>query len=316
MKARARRALLTFVLLGSCKRAEPTTHAHDPPAAPNAGPTEPRTAAPTRPDEPREETVLTMLQFERVPGGSTHVAVVSPRAGGPYPVVFALHGRGEALKPPAEGALGFPRDYALQQKASRLYHPPLTPEDFESFVPGTRLRTHNERLAVAPYGGLVVVCPHLPDLDLRDGTEAKAFGRYLLSTVLPRVLREFAAMPDRVGIDGVSLGGATALHIGLSFPKSFLSVGALQPAIRSEDAPMWTERVIRARKENPGLVLRLATSDEDGFRSAVEALSTSLRTEKVTHEFVRGPGPHDYAWNRGPGSLELLLFHDAALRRR
>ena len=27
------------------------------------------------------------------------------------------------------------------------------------------------------------------------------------------------------------------------------------------------------------------------------------------------PGPHDYVFNRGPGVLEMLLFHDRALRR-
>jgi hypothetical protein len=25
-------------------------------------------------------------------------------------------------------------------------------------------------------------------------------------------------------------------------------------------------------------------------------------------------GPHDYVFNRGPGGIEMLLFHDRALR--
>jgi hypothetical protein len=27
------------------------------------------------------------------------------------------------------------------------------------------------------------------------------------------------------------------------------------------------------------------------------------------------PGPHDYVFNRGPGSVELLYFHDMVLGR-
>src|SRR5580704_17478641 len=48
--------------------------------------------------------------------GPSCAVVVVPTWGAPnerYPVLVALHGRGEAVKTPAEGAMGWPRDYAM-----------------------------------------------------------------------------------------------------------------------------------------------------------------------------------------------------------
>ena len=61
--------------------------------------------------------------------------------------------------------------------------------------------------------------------------------------------------------------------------------------------------------------LRLLTSDDDPFAHATETLSRELRSRTLRHTFSRVPGPHDYAFNRGPGALEMLLFHDRALAR-
>jgi hypothetical protein len=36
----------------------------------------------------------------------------------------------------------------------------------------------------------------------------------------------------------------------------------------------------------------------------------------IAHEFKLLTGPHDYVFNRGPGAVEMLLFHDRALRGR
>ena len=40
----------------------------------------------------------------------------------------------------------------------------------------------------------------------------------------------------------------------------------------------------------------------------------ALNAEHVAHEFVVVAGPHDYAFNRGPGGIEMLLWHDRVLR--
>jgi hypothetical protein len=38
-------------------------------------------------------------------------------------------------------------------------------------------------------------------------------------------------------------------------------------------------------------------------------------TAGIAHDFAEVVGPHDYSFNRGPGSIELLLWHDRALSR-
>jgi enterochelin esterase-like enzyme len=68
-----------------------------------------------------------------------------------------------------------------------------------------------------------------------------------------------------------------------------------------------------ARKTQPALALRIATSNDDAFVNTNRALAEALSSAGVPREFEDHLGPHDYIWNRGPGSFELLLFHDHAL---
>ena len=61
--------------------------------------------------------------------------------------------------------------------------------------------------------------------------------------------------------------------------------------------------------------LRLLTSHEDYFHDAIVGVSQAWKTAGVAHDFADLPGPHDYIFNRGPGSIELLLFQDRSLAR-
>jgi enterochelin esterase-like enzyme len=249
---------------------------------------------------------------------STRTAVVVPSwgAGERFPVLIALHGRGEARKPPAVGALGWPRDYALTRAIARVAAPPLQPDDFEGFVEASRLSALNQGLASRAFGGLIVACPYVPDLDLADAGSVSAFGTFLTDVLLPRVRRETQALPDprATGIDGVSLGGALSLAIGLGAPRAFGAVGTLQPALDFADTALWAARAKTARATSPKLALRLLTSDGDYYREVVRRTSSALRDAGVAHDYEQVIGPHDYPFNRGPGSIEMLLWHDRVLR--
>ena len=100
--------------------------------------------------------------------------------------------------------------------------------------------------------------------------------------------------PAGTGIDGVSLGGAVALRVGLSHPEAFGAVGALQPAIEPTDVRSWADRVIAARRVRPKLALRLTTSEGDPYRVAVGKLSSALGVAQQEHDAAVLPGPHDY----------------------
>jgi hypothetical protein len=254
---------------------------------------------------------------ERGPTGEVAVIVPEDGAPGPWPLVVALHGHGEAIKGPVEGKMGWPRDYALPHAIERVTRPPITAEDVEGFVDPERLAAYDAQLAARPYGGLVVVCPYLPDINLFRASDLADYGRYLAELVIPRARRELPvlAAPASTGIDGVSLGGATAMRVGLAHTETFGAVGALQPAIVEDQQQEWVELYRAARARSPKLALRLTTSTEDVYERPIVRLSQALRAGGVAHDFADIPGPHDYPFNRGPGAIELLLWHDRVLAR-
>lgn len=233
------------------------------------------------------------------------------------PMLIALHGRGEALKGPDKGVLGWPEDYALLRAIERVCAPPLTTEDFETFVEAQHLRDVNESLAKRQFAGLVVVCPYSPDVDLRKQDEMRGFSDYVMRKVIPKAQKELPILgtPGSIGIDGVSLGGALALRIGLWNATSFGAVGTLQPAIGEDQVAELTELARAARAKNASLKLRLLTSKEDYFKRAIKLTDSAWKSAGVEHDFEDLPGPHDYPFNRGPGAIEMLLWHDRLLAR-
>jgi hypothetical protein len=252
------------------------------------------------------------------PWGQGRAVVVVPTWGGNgalFPVLVALHGRGESLKPAAEGAFGWPRDYAMIRAIDRLRAPPLREADYEGFVEPSRLTETNADLAAHPFRGLVVVCPWLPDVRPAATADIAAYTRFIVETLLPRVHRQTPALshPEATGIDGVSLGGITALRIGLTCPETFGAVGGIQPAIGDGQNAEWIALAQGARAARPTLKLRLLTSHDDYFHDPISGLSAAWRAAGVAHDFADVPGPHDYVFNRGPGSIELLLWHDRSL---
>lgn len=234
--------------------------------------------------------------------------------GARLPFVIALHGRGEALKGPEKGALGWPDDYALDKALVRAASPPLTREDFGGFVTAERLRAHNALYAARPFRGLVVACPYVPDLDLADAESHRGYGKALLEHLLPRARRELPIARERAGtgIDGISLGGVVAVRAGLSFAAGFAAVGGIQPAINHASPEEWADLAGKAHRMH-GTKLRLATSDHDFFRRSVLAVAEACDKRDVPHTLVTGPGPHDYPYNRGAGALELCFFHHDVL---
>jgi enterochelin esterase-like enzyme len=316
----SRRALLTSA--GSLAAALAACSRRDPPARAIALAA---TAAPPAVDAapPRGRTqLLTWTLPER--GANGEAAILMPADEGPsqrWPLVVALHGRGEALKPPPDGAMGWVRDYGLGHAISRVNNPPLGPDDVEGFVDEDRLETYNRGLAQHPYGGLVFLCPYVPDINLWNYASLADYGRYLADVLVPRARRELPVLSavQATGIDGVSLGGAIALRTGLTRTDTFGAVGALQPAVTDDQTQEWVELAKAARARTKGkheLPLRLTTSHDDVYHDVITRLSAALRNASVAHDFADVPGPHDYPFNRGPGAIELLLWHDRVLARR
>lgn len=259
--------------------------------------------------------------FEEGAFGRTDVVVSIPpsaEGGVRFPVLVALHGRGESLRGSRRGARGWLDDYQLAQAMARLGEGPLNKADFKGYVSRERLRHLNRALAEQPYAGLIVVCPYLPDVLHRDEAfeAAERLAAFIVEVLLPRVYAETPAIgaPAATGIDGVSLGGRASLLVGFSRPRAFGAVGALQAALDRSEVERFAELGARALAQNPSLSLRLLTSDADHFRRVNERLASALRKRGVRHDFLRVRGTHGYRFNRGPGGIEMLLFHDRVLR--
>ncbi|MEM9188375.1 MAG: alpha/beta hydrolase-fold protein [Myxococcota bacterium] len=232
-----------------------------------------------------------------------------------YPVVIALHGQGEARRGIARGSLGWNVDYRLPDAYGAFSRRRLSTFDFRSFVTPRHLSAINSRLRTAPFGGVMVVTPYTPDFLSQPDSEALArYGDWLAGDLLEAVRAEFdgAARTRRgTGIDGVSLGGMVSLHVGFAHPEAFGAVGAIQPAIGGQ-IPTLRDRAAEAQKSQPQAV-RLLTSEFDHLRETTERFSGSLCQVDVPHRLLVLPGRHDYAFNRGPGALELLRFAEEVL---
>lgn len=317
----SRRALLAALgpMALGCSRSEPVARAE--PIAQRAASAPVSHASSARPAArlPAEERTWT---FEKTPVGRMSVVLVLPeRAEGQrFPVLIAMHGRGETLKGPERGARGWVDDYALGRAITRLSAPPLVANDFAGFADGARIERLNAALAKEPYGGLVVVCPYTPDVLGREEpfTTAPPLAEFLVDTLIPKVYRETPALgtPASTGIDGVSLGGRASFAVGFLRPEAFGAVAGLQAAFDPENAREFGARAARAREKNPKLNYRLLTSDADYYLATTHKLDAALKRAGVPHEFLVTRGTHSYEFNRGPGAIEMLVYHDRVLRSR
>jgi iron(III)-salmochelin esterase len=311
---RFRLAALLVALLACSRRAPPGAHDTEPAAQPKRAPSLAPVAESMLPAEEKTWT------YERTSVGPMNVVVLLPKrkADQKFPILITMHGLGEAVKGPERGARGWVDDYALGRAIERLHAPPLTAEDFHGFLEPARLARMNESLKAEPYRDLIVVCPYTPDALRGDEPFSKAppLARFLVDELVPRVYRETPALgtPQTTGIDGVSLGGRAAITVGLLRPEAFAAVASLQAAFDVKDAGEIAYRARLARQKNPALKFRFLTSDGDYFLRANQAIAKSLEALGVSRDLVVVPGPHDYEFNRGPGAIEMLVYHDRVLR--
>lgn len=260
------------------------------------------------------------------PWGEQRVLMTFPRRGDRlehppderYPVVIALHGRGEALQGAERGYMGWANRYGLAEAFATLSRGRVFLTDYRRFARPAHLAYLNQSLRRQPFQGLIVVTPYTPDIGREPvgSPRVREYGDWLAGPLLAAVrdaLPGAARGPAATGIDGVSLGGRLALEVGLTHPEAFGAVGGMQPAIRELEGDL-ADRA-RAAVATRAQRIRLLTSDDDPFLWATRRLSTELRERRVPHTLTVTPGPHDYEYNRGPGSHELLFFHDRALAR-
>ncbi len=233
------------------------------------------------------------------------------------PVLVLLHGLGEAKEGPESGVFAWLDRYGLGGAYTRLRSPPVASISKRKDLTDARAKELNAELDARPFGGMVVVCPFTPNVwSYKDiGATLDALGAFVVGPLLDRVKAEIPeADTTRVGLDGCSLGGYVALELLARERERWTSFGVVQPAIGEGAATKWAGVVEAARAKRPRLAVHLETSSHDPYLRATKALSSKLTAADVTHTLRVCPGPHDQPFLRDVGTLEMLLFHDRALR--
>ncbi len=256
------------------------------------------------------------------PWGEQRVLITFPRRGDHlehppgerYPILIALHGAGEA--DPDRGYLGWATLYDLPNAFQGLMRGHVFAADYQRFVRDPHLLYVNESLRGERFRGVMVVTPYVPDIGGEEvsSERMREIGDWLAGPLIDAVRERFegaARTREGTGIDGVSMGGRVALEVGLTHPEVFGAVEGIQPAIRGNEDAL-AALAGEAEPAHPQR-LRLLTSDDDPFLWSTRRLSGALVERRLTHTLTVVPGPHDYAFNRGPAGLEMLLFHDRAL---
>lgn len=226
------------------------------------------------------------------------------------PVLFLLHGRGEALKTPERGARGFLDDYALEHNWRWLDAPEHSPP---KDTPMAFQRTVRAQLAERAFGGMVVVMPYVPDRFRGPEVFGNA-GEYarVLGEFAQRVKADLPVRQDRNGwaLDGISLGGRVAMACAPDLADQLGAVGSVQAAIDERELTQFAKLLEQARRRNPTLKVTLATSEHDYFRSVLERYHGVLSERHFSHDWLVLPGDHSYAFNRDVGVAHLLLTYD------
>ena len=223
------------------------------------------------------------------------VSVVVPRgSGGPRrrPLLVFLHGRGGNQRSFLNGAM---------------------------FAALARLGVRAPIVAF-PYGG-----DHSYWHDRTDG----AWGRYVMTEVIPRVVRRFKANGSRIAIGGVSMGGFGAYDLARLHPARFCAVGGHSPALwqsSAQTAPGAFDNsrdfarhdVIAAARASPARFTRqpvwLDAGRADPFRAGDHTFVAALRADHAGLIARTWPGGHNGAYWNSHWSSYLGFYADALAR--
>ena len=262
-----------------------------------------------------ESTVWT---FDSTRAGPMRAVVSIPRdrrADERFPLLVVFHGSSESAAGVAEGAWGWLHAYGLGATEAALRDATLPRRVFGWRVTEERRALLQRELRRAPYRGLVIVMPYTPDF-LSGGRmdSFRAYDAWVANVLVPRARRELPVLSTResTGVDGVSMGGFVSLLVGFAHPDVFGVVGALLPAVRGASGTVMNAYGRSA--DRPHQAIRIVTSDRDYLRADITHLSSVLHTRGIGHEFRQLGGGHDYEFSRGPGGIEMLLWHDRAQR--
>jgi S-formylglutathione hydrolase FrmB len=153
------------------------------------------------------------------------------------------------------------------------------------------------------------------------------WAEYVLSELIPKLIRRFDISPRKIAIGGISMGGYGAYDIARQAPGRFCAIGGHSPAIWEssgetadgafDDAADFERNdIIAAAKLKPspyrGTRLWIDAGDEDPFLPGDQAFEDALESSGLDPIVRSGSGGHDSDyWNSN--WREYLGFYARAL---
>lgn len=234
------------------------------------------------------------------------------------PTLVLLHGLGEAKQGAEAGVYAWLDRYGLGSSYDRLRRPPIAQVTRRGDLTEARAKELSESLEREPFKGLVIVCPYTPNVWSYASTAATldALSDFATGALLDRVAQqipEALLTPAQTGIDGCSLGGFVALELFARKPERYGAVGVVQPAISSRNIPRYVDAIGGRAAGAPSV--HVESSLGDPYLGVSRELAASLVKKNISCDLIVPPGPHDQPFLREIGTLELLLWHDRALRK-
>jgi S-formylglutathione hydrolase FrmB len=173
----------------------------------------------------------------------------------------------------------------------------------------------------------VVAFPYGGQSSYWHNRDSGQWAAYVLSELIPKLIRRFDIAPRKVAIGGISMGGFGAYDIARLSPKRFCAVGGHSPAIWEsaseaadgafdDSADFDRNDIIEAAKLTPspyrGTRLWIDAGDEDPFLQGDRALEDALTASGLEPIVRDGPGGHDSDYWNG-NWREYLGFYARAL---
>jgi pimeloyl-ACP methyl ester carboxylesterase len=232
-------------------------------------------------------------------------------------ILLLLHGLGETGNERL-GIHAWGERYGLVKAYERLRRPPLRRTlERRPYFSEERQAELNRSLAGDAFRGVVVACPVTPNPYRAGAGSLDRYADWIEKTLLPAV-RERAGVGKntKIGLDGCSLGGYVALEVFLRKPELFATLGGVQSAFNVPAALRYADALSKTLKKVGTRRLHIETSSGDPYRKANVTFSKKLRELGVENDLIVPPGPHDQPWLREIGTLEMLLWHERALRAK
>lgn len=268
---------------------------------------------------PPDDLKIVDWEFDDAPPFKRRALVAVPTHladGDKVPVLVLLHGLGEAKQGPDAGVFAWLDRYGLGSSYARLRHLPLASTSKRKDLTDARAQQLNDELGKKPFGGLVLVCPFTPNVWSFKSTESALdhFATFVRGPLLERVAREVPqADTTRVGLDGCSLGGFVAVEVAKRKPEGWRSFGVVQPAIAERKVGDYAEMLAGVASAHRTR-LHVESSTYDPYLRVSKLLHEAILAKGQQSEFIAPPGPHDQPFLRDVGTIEMLMFHDRALR--